>query len=186
MIRNSLIAIAIVTGAGAAEAATVVTFDSAPVNTQFTTYTEAGYTFTYTGSGIAYTWDAGSPNSNGTSNLILGFSPSAPITITKVGGGSFKLISADLAVSWYSGVSPNTVLANGSPLTIDSTITTYTFNASGPTFTLTGLASNDGYWVGDNFTFAAVPEPANWAMLITGFGLIGAAMRHRRSVAIAA
>lgn len=33
----------------------------------------------------------------------------------------------------------------------------------------------------DTATFAAsVPEPANWAMLITGFGLIGATLRHRR------
>ncbi len=29
---------------------------------------------------------------------------------------------------------------------------------------------------------AAVPEPAGWAMLIAGFGLIGAAMRRRRAV----
>jgi hypothetical protein len=29
----------------------------------------------------------------------------------------------------------------------------------------------------------AVPEPASWAMLIAGFGLIGAAMRRRRAVA---
>ena len=32
---------------------------------------------------------------------------------------------------------------------------------------------------------AAIPEPASWAMLIAGFGLVGAAMR-RRKVAIAA
>ena len=29
---------------------------------------------------------------------------------------------------------------------------------------------------------AAVPEPANWAMMIGGFGMIGAAMRRRQSV----
>jgi hypothetical protein len=33
---------------------------------------------------------------------------------------------------------------------------------------------------------AAVPEPSSWAMLITGFGLVGAAVRRRRSAAIAA
>jgi hypothetical protein len=32
----------------------------------------------------------------------------------------------------------------------------------------------------------AVPEPSNWAMLIAGFGLTGAAMRRRRKVAVAA
>ncbi len=33
------------------------------------------------------------------------------------------------------------------------------------------------------FLLTAVPEPATWAMLIGGFGLTGAAMRRRRSVA---
>jgi hypothetical protein len=31
----------------------------------------------------------------------------------------------------------------------------------------------------------AVPEPASWAMLITGFGLVGAAARRRRVVTVA-
>ena len=32
----------------------------------------------------------------------------------------------------------------------------------------------------------AVPEPAAWAMMITGFGLAGTALRRRRSIAAAA
>ena len=32
---------------------------------------------------------------------------------------------------------------------------------------------------------AAVPEPSSWAMMIGGFGLIGAALRRRRKVAAA-
>lgn len=32
----------------------------------------------------------------------------------------------------------------------------------------------------------AIPEPATWAMLITGFGLVGGAMRRRRAVEITA
>ena len=42
-------------------------------------------------------------------------------------------------------------------------------------------ATADGGAVG-----GAVPEPASWAMLIAGFGLTGAAMRRRRSTAVAA
>jgi hypothetical protein len=36
-------------------------------------------------------------------------------------------------------------------------------------------------WVAfDNLTFSgAIPEPASWAMMIAGFGLVGAAMRRR-------
>jgi hypothetical protein len=33
---------------------------------------------------------------------------------------------------------------------------------------------------------ASAPEPATWAMMITGFGLVGATIRRRRSVAAAA
>ncbi len=46
-------------------------------------------------------------------------------------------------------------------------------------------AASDYY--GEDFTatvtgtFAAVPEPQSWAMLIAGFGLIGVAARRRRS-----
>lgn len=35
----------------------------------------------------------------------------------------------------------------------------------------------------DKVSAAAVPEPASWAMLITGFGLTGATLRRRRLVA---
>jgi hypothetical protein len=45
-----------------------------------------------------------------------------------------------------------------------------------------------GYAVTDNVSFTgtagpAVPEPASWAMLIAGFGLVGAMSRRRRAVA---
>lgn len=44
-----------------------------------------------------------------------------------------------------------------------------------------------GYWGKEggsysgflSYTAAAVPEPANWAMMIAGFGIVGAAMRRR-------
>ncbi len=39
-------------------------------------------------------------------------------------------------------------------------------------------ASYDIYW--DNLNAAAVPEPATWAMMISGFGLIGFSLRSRR------
>jgi hypothetical protein len=32
----------------------------------------------------------------------------------------------------------------------------------------------------------AVPEPATWAMMITGFGLVGATIRRRRALGVAA
>jgi len=42
-----------------------------------------------------------------------------------------------------------------------------------------GLAADTRFT--PNFTLTAVPEPASWAMLIMGFGLVGAVARRRRS-----
>ena len=45
-----------------------------------------------------------------------------------------------------------------------------------------GWGANE-YWAGFNdITTGAVPEPASWAMMIAGFGLVGAAARRRRTV----
>lgn len=48
-----------------------------------------------------------------------------------------------------------------------------------------------GYWGKEGGTYssklsfdAAVPEPASWAMMIAGFGLVGAAMRRRTKVQV--
>ena len=43
---------------------------------------------------------------------------------------------------------------------------------------------SDSPRVGLRITSAYVPEPATWAMLILGFGAIGAAMRSRRKVSV--
>ncbi|THD59271.1 PEPxxWA-CTERM sorting domain-containing protein [Phenylobacterium sp.] len=43
-----------------------------------------------------------------------------------------------------------------------------------------GLGSTQG------FTTGGVPEPATWALLMAGFGLVGASLRRRRSVLAAA
>jgi hypothetical protein len=80
---------------------------------------------------------------------------------------------------------------------------TLTFDSQDPT-RLTGFygfqrATNDiarfevqGYWVGARnlstlkADIAAVPEPASWAMMIAGFGLIGTAARRTRRHSLAA
>jgi len=59
---------------------------------------------------------------------------------------------------------------------------------------LAGVASGHAYFTLHTTTFpsaeiagflrpAAVPEPATWALLIAGFGLAGASLRRRRSLA---
>lgn len=51
-------------------------------------------------------------------------------------------------------------------------------------FNWAGVSYADGQTL--NVTFAFVPEPATWAMLIAGFGLTGMAMRRRRRDSICA
>lgn len=46
-----------------------------------------------------------------------------------------------------------------------------------------GLGTNDGGFDGDG---GAVPEPATWAMLLSGFGLVGLASRRRRTAVVSA
>jgi hypothetical protein len=51
------------------------------------------------------------------------------------------------------------------------------------------VAFSDGQQIGEGFTTysaAQVPEPASWALLIAGFGLVGAMARRRRITIVAA
>ena len=52
--------------------------------------------------------------------------------------------------------------------------------APGETFTSVTFSSTGNSFEVDNLAIAAVPEPATWAMMLVGFGLIGAAARYRR------
>lgn len=42
----------------------------------------------------------------------------------------------------------------------------------------------DGFKIGSLSVTAAVPEPATWAMMIVGFGMVGAAMRRRARTSV--
>jgi PEP-CTERM motif len=170
-----------------AAAVTVVDFNSqpAPVSYSNSAFIDNGYIFT-AGAGFGYLWNGASPNSNGTNNLINGFSLSN-WTITKVGGGAFTLVSLDLAISWYSASTNELVTVGAAPVNYTTTLTAYVVNQTGSSITIAG-SPVDGYWTADNFVFdaAVVPEPATWAMLIAGFGLVGFAARRRRHTAVAA
>jgi hypothetical protein len=50
------------------------------------------------------------------------------------------------------------------------------------TFRAVGTSDSTGGYLDDiTISTAAVPEPATWAMMILGFGLVGAGMRRRRT-----
>lgn len=49
------------------------------------------------------------------------------------------------------------------------------------TIIVKGTSGKSASYAG-TLSFAAVPEPASWALMITGFGVLGVAMRRRRSI----
>jgi hypothetical protein len=52
-------------------------------------------------------------------------------------------------------------------------------------FLLFAFYSPPSFWLLDNVSLTAVPEPGTWAMLIAGFGMVGLASRRRRALAAA-
>jgi hypothetical protein len=44
------------------------------------------------------------------------------------------------------------------------------------------VLANPGYTFTTGAAFGLVPEPSTWAMIIGGFGMVGGAMRRRRSM----
>jgi len=86
---------------------------------------------------------------------------------------------------------PFTVAVNGAALgQYDTKLTSwksFTTNAFVATASTASLSFTGSRAIGaendvglDSVTIAAVPEPATWAMMLVGFGMIGAASRYRR------
>ena len=87
-------------------------------------------------------------------------------------------------------VSSYTVGASNSRTNMNWQPYSFSFTAFGTSSTLTfasaefnpyGPALDNVSILGDDGIGGAVPEPASWALMITGFGLVGAAMRRRET-----
>lgn len=111
---------------------------------------------------------------------------------------AFTLDSGYFTSAWNDGATLTVVGLSGattlfsSTAVLDTTGPTFlTFNWSGidtVRFSIAGGVQNRGlggggdYFAVDDLSIsvaAAVPEPASWALMIAGFGLVGAAMRRR-------
>jgi hypothetical protein len=183
------------TSAGPSVVAGTIT---APGGVVGVTYT-GSYSFAQTGGGFPY-WSYG--NYNGAYNK-----PPA-IDIVALAAGGPKTISFDTPVvdpylavmSWNGNTvtfsAPFTVVSNGSGywgsgtpvLNGDST----GFYGAGEvhailqfkgSFTSLSFTDTSENWHGFTVGIAGVPEPATWALMIAGFGLVGVAARRRRPVA---
>jgi hypothetical protein len=62
------------------------------------------------------------------------------------------------------------------------TVSGYVTASSSSTELLFAFYSPPSFWLLDNVSVSAIPEPASWALMIAGFGMIGAAMRRRSAL----
>ena len=97
------------------------------------------------------------------------------VTLGSFGGALFPPANGD-----QTGSSSNervTFIADSGEV-----ITGLRFTSTGIAFELDDVA---GTALGGGNANAAVPEPAAWALLVVGFGLVGAAARRRGAVSLA-
>lgn len=116
--------------------------------------------------------------------VVLGYGGAGRIR-TFGGGGSFidtLLAPETVSISGnsISAFIPSSFLAGTGFQTADYTYLGWTRSGLGPQNLIADLAPE-----GRSFTVSAVPETATWAMLIAGFGVVGAAARRRRALVTA-
>ena len=93
---------------------------------------------------------------------------------------SFENVSNSAGTAWAYDAS-NNLLGNVNFSTFPGL---YSFSGVAISKVVFSTASQFGV---DNFTFqvsGGVPEPASWALMLGGFGLVGGAMRSRRKAAV--
>ncbi len=197
--KFSLLAVAVLAAASistAAAAATTIDFNEfAAATTKLHGPSLASHGFSITapsGAGLA-SWGRTSPNNGDQGGATLINWNGGAVTIARLDGGLFSLDSLDLGDIYNVG-SPETIsfsFFDGVRTTVREVVLDKTKGMETVTLGLGSLQSFsfhlpeaaaiqfDNLKVGDPVT-SAVPEPATWAMMIIGFGGVGAVVRSRR------
>lgn len=193
----ALIAAALLTtSAPAAAAMKLIDFNTVQVN-NVASLTFGTVTFSAIGGGLTTTYPGNHPGfalaPNGTPALIS-FNPttnkfsalqavfSVPTNFVSVDIGGYEGVELGLFVSAYDAggdyiggafeILPYGVTAMRTLSFSRPGIASVIFGGYNPATLYSGLT--------DNFVYqTSVPEPASWAMLVTGFGLVGGALRRR-------
>ena len=188
MIKSALVAaIAIVSVASGAEAATVLNFShgvtlraSSPT---YTAVSDGAPPASLTGTVVRYDTFAFTVDTTGTYTLNLGtsggfhpyltlynsaFDAASPLTNAIAAKSSPSGFGAAFTTTLTAGTSYVTALAG----------TIYAPSPDGGAFGVLAV-SGPGTVTAGAGAAATVPEPATWAMMVGGFGLVGSAMRRR-------
>ena len=98
---------------------------------------------------------------------------------------AFAGATARSATYSVGGLTGTVTHSSATPDNLDWNVFRGSFTATGSTTTLSFTerdgAGNAGVLL-DDVSVVAVPEPATWAMMIAGFGLVGGVARRRRAV----
>ncbi len=143
------------------------------------------FSFNPTGTFTTAALEIGNPGGIGGGG---GFNPGAGTSVTWT---LYDLATTINSSQSYSDVSIFNDLGTGTvygSVTVSGATNLVTVSLNSAGLSALNEAANAGtaFNVGGSLSFGdVVPEPASWAMLIAGFGLVGAAMR-RRSAALAA
>jgi PEP-CTERM motif len=134
---------------------------------------------------------------NLTASNFTGFTVDALVDTTDFDGGGIFTAANNPNLQGPPG-STTTASRNGSGMVVRAdfgsngleaagqTSATYIFRTNATNYNLGGTFTTQDGSVAQRANFApaaAVPEPATWGMMLMGFGLIGGAMRRRRSPA---
>ena len=181
--------------------ASIVDFDTLPDECNQRPLSEGGLTFTtltFTTSFYQCTLPGDGINaSNGTQFYVHGYGTT---NIVATGGGLFSISKLDIGRSFYtlsdelvtltgfiSGGGTVTQIAPAGSTFSTETLTGFTNLTSFTISQLTapGQRGPGGFLALDNinvsFGPSAIPEPAAWALMLAGFGLVGGAMRRRQA-----
>ena len=102
--------------------------------------------------------------------------------------GIFGSTISSIRVSKLTNVDFSSVTLNGTAFTtllsgvVEARYLTLPVSGGEQTINVTGTSGENASYAGTlAFAATAVPEPATWAMMMGGFGLVGGAMRRRKA-----
>jgi hypothetical protein len=187
--------------APAAAQATLVNFDTATTTDPFTgVYSQNGFDLTYESGALDIYAGGVVSNSIRTHNFFTSGGSTGAFNLTRTGGGLFSIQGFD-AFTTFNGADNLVYVVSGylqgqqiygATFNVTSTfgdpqtpITTSPFVNIFDRVNISVTQSATSGYVDDinvtSLTAGPVPEPAAWAMMIVGYGLVGVSMRRRGS-----